>query len=459
MVYFGKAGGDINSDPKKIEIVKSLLEEKIKEEPVVFVVSGMRGITDQLITYLHTFGSTIEYFIGSLAKQHRGLGRNLGLNQFDIEDAIERELAELGGNLKYIKKWGLRENKKTADEVISAGERLFIKIFEKYLNENGVYAKAVTGSEIGLKTDDNYGKANILPEAAENVNKFFKDHTAKTKNRVLLVTGFDGTDGEFITTIGRSGSDQTIAFLANALGGEYVELIKSTKGVETADPRVVKIGTKTIKNLSYNLSREAGNIQEDAVKWAREKEIPLHIVYIGDEEHKYGEVKTIVSAKNGSEGYQLIAGVKEAIYLNIDNVRDVPGTGHEIMGILKDNNLNSAMISEGRNSIGFTIDNPTDYNIKAVIKELSEKEFDVKDVEECSLIRGVGDIDDDRHDDFMIAFKMFKKEVGLKNPFSKGAYNRGSYSASITIPRDHYEAAINYMHKKMIIEKFTFSLE
>ena len=445
MVYILKIGGDITSNPENIRKVKSLLDEKVEKEKVILVASGMRGVTDDLIDYTHKFDKPLKVLIKDLADKHYELGASLGLRYDDISKVITPELVSLGEDLKFLDKHR-SDDKKASEDVISSGERLLCSILGVYLSETSPWKfnKVTTGKDIGILTDENYGNAKIIrKDAKENVNKYY-DEFMNNPNRLLIVTGFDGTDGKHRTTLGRSGSDQTTTFLAYALGADSVHLIKSVKGIMTADPKLVT-DARTINKLSYELAREAGNVQEEAVIWAREANIPMYVHFIDDM-----ETKTKVQTSNGEQGYKLITGTEKAVYISIGNIRDTPGTAHQITGILFNNGLNSAMISEGRNSIGFTIDNSKDYNLESAKKELIAEGYQVRNPEECSLIRGVGEITDDDHLDFMNAFREFKKQSGLESPFSKSAYDSDTYSASISIPRKHYKNAIRFMHDKLV---------
>jgi len=98
----------------------------------------------------------------------------------------------------------------------------------------GVPAQAMTGSQAGILTDDQYGKAEIQSVDPEPVLKLI------ARGIVPVITGFQGAtrDGA-TTTLGRGGSDLTAVALADALTAKSVEIYTDVSGVMTADPRRV----------------------------------------------------------------------------------------------------------------------------------------------------------------------------------------------------------------------------
>ena len=106
------------------------------------------------------------------------------------------------------------------------------------LNEYGISAISMTGSQVGIITESIHGKARILDIRTERIQNYIN------QGYVVVVAGFQGatlshTGSMEITTLGRGGSDTSAVALATALGAETCEIYTDVPGVLTTDPRIV----------------------------------------------------------------------------------------------------------------------------------------------------------------------------------------------------------------------------
>jgi len=161
---------------------------------------------------------------------------------------------------------------------MSFGELMSAGLIASILTANGINAKFLDARQF-IKTDSNYGKAEILKkETEENIKNFFK----KENKTLQVVTGFIGSTVEgHTTTIGRDGSDLTAAVFAAALGAEKLEIWTDVDGMLTANPDHVKNAFR-IEEISYAEAMEISHfgarvIFPPSVKPALEKGIPIFI--------------------------------------------------------------------------------------------------------------------------------------------------------------------------------------
>ena len=95
------------------------------------------------------------------------------------------------------------------DILLSAGERISMALLSMAVNELGVDAQAYTGAQAGIKTNSNYGRAQIIGMVPERIARTIRE------GQVAIVAGFQGiSEGEDVTTLGRGGSDTTAVALA-----------------------------------------------------------------------------------------------------------------------------------------------------------------------------------------------------------------------------------------------------
>ncbi len=144
--------------------------------------------------------------------------------------------AEAGGEI------ALREN----DLLMSCGEIISAVVMTAALEARGVAARAVTGWQAGIYTDDRFGSASYTNLDMSGLIKLMEAGV------VPVVAGFQGiTQSGDVTTLGRGGSDTTAAILGLGLKAEAVEIYTDVDGVMTADPRLLA-EARVISDVSYS---------------------------------------------------------------------------------------------------------------------------------------------------------------------------------------------------------------
>src|SRR5262249_60437066 len=99
------------------------------------------------------------------------------------------------------------------DRVLAYGERLAAELLAAALSQRGTPARAVFAGDAGLVTDERFGQATPLPEAAGRIARALAE-----RSRLPVVTGFVGcTPGGRVTPLGRAGPASPRAIVAPAL--------------------------------------------------------------------------------------------------------------------------------------------------------------------------------------------------------------------------------------------------
>jgi aspartate kinase len=162
------------------------------------------------------------------------------------------------------------------DMLTSVGERISCALAAMAIHDLGAEAISLTGSQAGIVTDTDHGRAKIVDVRARRI------HEALDQDRIVLVAGFQGVSTDFdITTLGRGGSDTTAVALAAALGAQVCEIYTDVEGVFTADPRLVPQARK-LHAVSYEEMLEmaasgAKVLQVRSVEIARNHSVKLHV--------------------------------------------------------------------------------------------------------------------------------------------------------------------------------------
>src|SRR6476620_6728977 len=117
------------------------------------------------------------------------------------------------------------------DMLLTAGERIAMSLLGIALNARGCRAASYTGSQAGIITDTQHGKAKIVEIRPKRVVE------AHEACNVVIVAGFQGVSTSAdVTTLGRGGSDTTAVALAAALDADVCEIYTAVAGVFSAAP-------------------------------------------------------------------------------------------------------------------------------------------------------------------------------------------------------------------------------
>ncbi len=283
-------------------------------------------------------------------------------------------------------------DKHELDFLASCGENIATAVVAANLQSVGIKARAVTGGQAGMITDNNYTSARIL--------KVEKDYLLELLQNdiVPVVCGFQGVteDGKNITTIGRGGSDTTAAALGAALNADVVEIYTDVEGIMTADPRIVK-DAKILNSISYGeicqlAYQGAKVIHPRAVEIAMQKNIPLLIKSTFCDApgtlitNDFGEdTKDLPITTKVASGVTYLNDISQ-IRIQIDN--DDDDSSMKIFDLLAKNNISVDCLNVHPGEVIFTVE---EQDLQKAISLLQDNGFNKFVLEEkCAKISVVG---------------------------------------------------------------------
>jgi aspartate kinase len=266
------------------------------------------------------------------------------------------------------------------DMLLTTGERIAMSLLAMAIGDLGFDARSFTGSQAGMMTDAQHGRARIVDVTPNRVRE------ALDQGAIAIVAGFQGFnhDSKDITTLGRGGSDTTAVALAAALDAEVCEIYTDVDGVFSADPRVVTKASK-LAHVSYEEMLElaaagAKVINIRAVEFARRHGVTLHVRSSFTEESG-----TWVSDTSEGENVEepIIAGVAgdtSEAKITVVGVPDIPGKAAGIFTIVAGAGANIDMIVQnvsvsdsGRTDISFTLPKEDGKKAVAALEAAREK--------------------------------------------------------------------------------------
>ena len=297
-----------------------------------------------------------------------------------VVSAMGHTTDELTGVAKSISR---NPPQREMDMLLSTGEQVSIALLSIALNELGVQAISMTGSQVGILTEASHGKARILEVRTERLKSVLNE------GKVVVVAGFQGTTSSSggtaeITTLGRGGSDTSAVALAIALGAEACEIYTDVEGVLTTDPRKVK-DARLMQSLSCNEMLELASLGAEvlhprAVELARNYGMKL-IVKSSWSDNKGTTLTSSKSRPNSKSGLELsrpidgIELVEKQAVIGLSHVPDQPGVAAKLFEKLSKGGVNVDLIiqaiHEGKsNDITFTVSQEEIGNTKNLVQDL-----------------------------------------------------------------------------------------
>ncbi|MFQ5948381.1 MAG: aspartate kinase [Acidimicrobiia bacterium] len=236
------------------------------------------------------------------------------------------------------------------DMLLTAGERIAMALLAMAIQDQGVEAMSLTGSQAGILTDRSHGRAKIREVRGERVREGLE------AGKVVIVAGFQGVapDTKEVTTLGRGGSDATAVALAAVLGADVCEMYTDVDGVFSADPRIVS-EARMLKEVSFDEMLElsaAGTrvVMLRAVEFGRRFNVPLHVrSSFHDGAGTWIKEKTMEDA--------IVTGIAHdtsEAKVTVHGVPDVPGIAARLFTPIAEEGVNVDMIVQNVSTMGHT---------------------------------------------------------------------------------------------------------
>jgi aspartate kinase len=240
------------------------------------------------------------------------------------------------------------------DMLLTAGERISMAVLAMAIHDLGHEARSFTGSQAGVITDAEHGRAKIIDVTPGRIQ------AAIDEGAIAIVAGFQGVSQttKDITTLGRGGSDTTAVALAVALSADVCEIYSDVDGIFTADPRIEPQARK-VPRISYEETLEmaaqgAKILHLRCVEYARRYDMPIHVRSSFSEKEGTWVVKAsdvTVVADDASEGTPMEAAIitgvahdRSQAKITVVGVPDKPGEAAAIFRAVADAQINIDMI-------------------------------------------------------------------------------------------------------------------
>ena len=358
-----KFGGTSVGNAQNIENVAEIIQSYVYKKPIV-IVSAVAKITDKLIRLAHAASERQENDIfQDIKKIHITILKEL---DFPIT-LLDEDFKNL---LEIIEKVKGKTSLETLDYIQSFGEQLSSKIVATTLLQKGVEAKAINAWDLGLVTTKDFGNAEPLKEAFEEIQK-----KIALLSYIPIITGFIGKTKEGkTTTLGRGGSDYSAAIIGNAIDAEEIQIWTDVDGILSTDPKLIP-QAKTIPEVSFAEAAElayfgAKVLHPKTMLPAMQKNIPVRILNSFNPKNQ----GTIITKERNSQSFKVkaIAVKKDVMLIDIHSTIMLGAYGFlsKIFSIFNHYKKSIDVIATSEVSVSLTIDNAQ--YLEEIKKELEE---------------------------------------------------------------------------------------
>ena len=369
MRFVIKYGGTSISTAKDVRVIAKHLNLLSKKHKIVVVCSAISGTTDDLLEISESIKkenkSKAEQLASKIINRHQQLAKQT-IKKLDVQKKLlakfDQDFTELLALIDGMVLLG-EVTPRTMDYLISFGERLSIKLVSSAINDLGIKSIPLTGKEVGIVTDSNFGESKPLMDTtrlrvSKTIDALF------LKKTIPVVGGFAGADQHgHVTTFGRGGSDYSATTIGSCIKADEIWLMSDVDGLMTADPKIVK-NAKLLKEVSYIEAIEmalfgAKQIHPRTFEPLITKKIPMRIRNSFNIQNE-GTLVIASTSPSVKNTVKCVSNVRNNGLIDIrgGSMVGTPGTAAKIFATLAKAGINVMMISQ----------NPSESSITIVVK-------------------------------------------------------------------------------------------
>lgn len=361
-----KYGGTTISSAAAIRKVAGYLADLSTQHELAVVCSAVGNTTDQLASISKMIRAGDRQGTAELVREITETHNTIAMDLVDDHRILERLLGSLNAVFEDLRALidGLmllgEETPRSADYLLSFGERFSIILVAAALESCGIKAAPMTGKDAGILTDAQFGGSRPLMDTTRlRVSKTLGEVMAGSA--VPVLGGYSGADQHGrITTFGRGGSDYTATIIGTCIDADQVWLMGDMDGMMTADPKMVD-DAQVLEEVSYAEAVEmsmfgARQIHPRTFEPVLDRGIPLRIRSAVHTDHQ----GTLVVPAHSGPARNTIKCVSTMRGNGLIDIRGFgmvgsPGTAAGIFGTLAKPGISVMMISQNPSESSITI--------------------------------------------------------------------------------------------------------
>jgi aspartate kinase len=395
-----KFGGVSVADGDRLRKVGAMIRRFRREgHQLAIVTSAMYGVTDALadIAKHASQGSKerVRDFMDTLQNNHIKAAEAAIMDEAVLASTtkiIQARCEELRNILVGVAHIG-ELTPRSRDYVLGYGEKLSAPLIQGVLEDLGIKARALTGGEAGIVTDNRFGEAAPLM----NVTTLQVRQTLEPildEGVTPVICGFIAATQDGVqTTLGRGGSDYTASIVGAALKADEVWVWKDVDGLMTANPKIVK-SARMIETISFAEAMELAHfgaevIHPKALECAAKYQLPFRVKSLKNPDSNGSVIVSEVRVKHG-DVVKAITNINDVSLITVSGASMVgtPRLAAKVLQILTDEDIDVLMISQSSSEESITLAIPKASGSKAQ-NALELSLLGSKQVREVSIEEGL----------------------------------------------------------------------
>jgi len=454
-----KFGGTSVANADSINKVVAIVEQAVKKDKTIVVVSALGGITDTLLHCAQLAAEGDEQYKEKLLHiEQRHLEAVKALipvaQQSSVLSLVKKNCNEIEDICNGI--FLLRElSARTKDRMAGYGELLSSRIIAARLKTGGADNSWKDSREL-IATNSDFGNA-VVDVAL--TNRQVKEYFSAQTGALFVLPGFVAADKNGITTtIGRGGSDYTAAIIAAAIDAVVVEIWTDVNGMMTADPRLVS-HARVIPHISYQEAMELSHfgakvIYPPTIQPVMSKNIPVWVKNTFEPAEHGTVIENGAIHRNGNS-IRGISSISKIALLSLEGsgMVGIPGFSKRLFEALAGAAINVILItqSSSEHSICVAVEDPSADKAQEVADKAFAWEIETGKVEPLAVEKGlaiVALVGDNMKSHPGVSGKMFGA-LG-RNGVNVRAIAQGSSERNISavIATLDVKKAINVLHEE-----------
>jgi aspartokinase/homoserine dehydrogenase 1 len=347
-----KFGGTSVSNADNINKIAGIIKTAASKDKTIVVVSALGGVTDLLLqcgALAARADQSYKQLLQEITQRHLTTIKALlpVTTQSSILSQVMQQCHEIEDVCNGV--FLLKElSDRTKDKIVSYGELISSHIISSYLTSAEIKNTWVDARKL-IRTDSNFTKANVDFEVT---NKNIRGYFISSGEQLYVVPGFIAADAEeFVSTLGRGGSDFTAAIFGAALNATSVEIWTDVSGMMTADPRLVP-HAKPISHISYHEAMELSHfgakvIYPPTIQPLLVNNIPVWIKNtFASNDHG-----TLIQSEGQQVNGNIIRGISSIngialLSLEGSSMVGIPGFSRRLFEALANNSINVILITQ-----------------------------------------------------------------------------------------------------------------
>ena len=362
-----KFGGVSVADGEKLRKVATIVRRFHRENhQLIVVTSAMYSVTNSLVDIAkhasHGNKEKVREFMETIVSKHKKAAEAAIMDERIIArtmSVVNSRSDELRNILLGIAHIG-ELTPRSRDYVLGYGEKLSAPILEGAIEDLGMKAKALTGGEAGIVTDERFGDASPLMnvtslQVKQNLEPLLD------QGFIPVISGFVASTQDGVqTTLGRGGSDYTASIIGAAIGADEVWVWKGVDGLMTANPKFVK-SAKMIETISFAEAMELAHfgaevIHPRALECAAKYKLPFRVKSLKDPDAKGSFIVSEVKVKHGDVA-KAITNISDVTVITVSGASMVgtPRLAARVLQVLTDEDIDVLMISQSSSEESITL--------------------------------------------------------------------------------------------------------